>query len=457
MKVYKDEKDIKDQILASLDVSVEASVKMADPKDLIANVRQIIEAQIRDLAADKKEIKAGNDQEIEELLKKHPFITTGEAILASSNCNKNDDIFLPGELWEARKTSIGTPFNNNHEKEEIIGHTYGSYVLDEDKKVVADDASEVPSYLHLVSKFVLYEDIFPDLTNSIAENKYKVSLEAKIKDFDYGLIDADNNVEVVARNDETSFLTKYLRVFGGKGVYKDYKIGRVARGLVFTGMGNVKDPANDESVYLKVEATQNASEKTMADNKEQEVVFEKKMADLRAEYEAKVAAAVGEKTEALANVAKLEASIKDLQAKVGVLENTAKELAQAKADLEASQSKVKEVSDELAKIRADETAKARVQKLIEAGVKVDKPEEMLAKIKEMSDAAFDSMLDIFKNASVGIVASDKSKQEEAEAQIEAAKKDAKVDPTTSEGNVSVAKELSAAFMKLKKDKNKGKK
>lgn len=450
MQVYKDEQDIKDQILASLDVSMEASVKMANPKDLIANVRQIIEAQIKDLAADKKEIKAGTDEEIEELLKKHPFITTGEAILASSNCNRNDDIFLPSELWEARKTTIGTPFNNNHEKEEIIGHTYGFYVLDEDMKVVSEDSSEIPTYLHLVSKFVLYEDIFPDLTNSIAENKYKVSLEAKIKDFDYGLIDSSGGIEVVARNDETSFLTKYLRVFGGKGVYKDYKIGRVARGLVFTGMGNVENPANDESVYLKVKANQNASEKQMPDNKEQELVFEKKIADLHAEYEAKIAAILAEKTDALATVSKLEASLKDLEAKVGVLENTAKELAQAKADLEASQNKVKEVSDELAKIRADETAKARVQKLVEAGVKVEKPEEMLAKIKDMSDEAFNSMLDIFKNANVGVTASDKTK--EAEAQIEAAKKDAKTDPVATERETSVAKVLSAAIIKSKKSK-----
>ena len=44
---------------------------------------------------------------------------------------------------------------------------------------------------------------------------------------------------IVARNDESAFLTKHLRAYGGTGEYEGYKIGRSLRDISFSGKGLV--------------------------------------------------------------------------------------------------------------------------------------------------------------------------------------------------------------------------
>jgi hypothetical protein len=84
----------------------------------------------------------------------------------------------------------------------------------------------------------------------IAKGEWYVSMECLFYGFDYALKSADGSQRVIARNEETAFLTKYLRAYGGSGEWKDGRIGRVLRNISFSGIGLVRQPANPESVVL---------------------------------------------------------------------------------------------------------------------------------------------------------------------------------------------------------------
>lgn len=76
-------------------------------------------------------------------------------------------------------------------------------------------------------------------------------MECLFSDFDYSVVSPDGEMKVVARNDESAFLTKHLRVYGGKGVYEGYKVGRLLRNIAFSGKGLVNKPANPRSIILQ--------------------------------------------------------------------------------------------------------------------------------------------------------------------------------------------------------------
>ena len=75
-------------------------------------------------------------------------------------------------------------------------------------------------------------------------------MECLLKDFDYAVITPDGQHHIVARSDETSFLTKHLKVYGGTGYYDNCKIGRVLRNFTFSGKGLVHEPANPNSIIF---------------------------------------------------------------------------------------------------------------------------------------------------------------------------------------------------------------
>src|SRR5690606_1283431 len=80
-----------------------------------------------------------------------------------------------------------------------------------------------------------------------------VSVECLFTDFDYAVIDASSNEDqykIVERNQETAFLTKYMRAYGGEGVYQDKRIGRIPKNFIFSGQAITQNPANPESVIF---------------------------------------------------------------------------------------------------------------------------------------------------------------------------------------------------------------
>ena len=188
-----------------------------------------------------------------------------QSILVSSNWNKNDDIFDKGEVWLARNTPEDKPTNLEHDEATIIGHITSNWPITEDGNLIDEDTplQDLPSKYHILTGSVIYRAFSnPDLKDRaeklIAEiengQKY-VSMECLFNGFDYGLINASTGeYKVLARNDNTAYLTKHLRAYGGSGEHEGYKVGRVLRNITFSGKGFVDKPANPDSIIFTKKA-----------------------------------------------------------------------------------------------------------------------------------------------------------------------------------------------------------
>lgn len=197
-------------------------------------------------------INIGNDKASWDL---HPFFS----ILVSSGWNKNTDVFDNVEVWRARHSPKNKAVNIMHSQGDIIGHIIDNLVVDENLKVVADDTPEefLPSKLHLITASVIYkvwelpkkQSEINKLIASIIEGKTFVSMECLFKSFDFALINkTSGDQRLLLRNDETSFLTKKLRQYGGEGYYQNFTLGRLLRDITFSAQGLVDNPANPESI-----------------------------------------------------------------------------------------------------------------------------------------------------------------------------------------------------------------
>lgn len=243
IKIFDSEKDIEDAIRASLEARIIAS----------ATILPIGKQEAVAKALNEIEDKSGIvGQVLAEITPdKHPELMYGSAILASTVWNGNDDIFLPTEMWAARYTPIHQIFDQGHKRTEIIGHIIDARCKDEDGEIIK--GYECPGFFDIEVDWVMYHYIFPEIAKAIRENapdgKLAVSMEARMKGFDYGILSDNNEFSVIKRNKETSFLTKSLKAFGGTGEYKGKRLGRVLRNFVFNGMGNVTVPANERSQY----------------------------------------------------------------------------------------------------------------------------------------------------------------------------------------------------------------
>ena len=185
-----------------------------------------------------------------------------QSILVSSSWNRNDDIFDRAEVWAARATPEDKPTNLEHDENTIIGHITSNWPIDLDGKTIADDIDidDLPEKFHIVTGSVIYKAYStPELKERaerlIAEiengTKY-VSMECYFKGFDYGLTNKiTGEYKVLARNEDTAYLTKHLRAYGGSGEQDNYKLGRVLRNITFSGKGFVDKPANPDSIIFQ--------------------------------------------------------------------------------------------------------------------------------------------------------------------------------------------------------------
>jgi DNA repair exonuclease SbcCD ATPase subunit len=173
-------------------------------------------------------------------------------------------------------------------------------------------------------------------------------MEALFEDFDYALKDSKGNQYVISRNKASAFLTKHLRAYGGKGVYKEYKIGRLLRNLVFSGKGLVENPANPESLILN---------ETLAFHSKANIVSPELLGYT-------------------------SGSSNPLENKMNELESLNKKLLEVQAAL-AAETKAKE---ELEKRLTDEANKAAQAKIDDAVSKAAESEKALASLKEVLKA-----------------------------------------------------------------------
>jgi len=436
--IYSAEKDIADQV-AKASVVFSSKIEEVTDKDQLDKMVSLAKTLAN----------VDNVSNFEDLI-------SFKSILCSVGTNKNYDHLLAEEVWPARNTPINKQINYEHDERDIIGHMSHSLGMDVDGNVLGDTLAidELPSKFHIVDYGFLYNswaaaDLrqrMVDIVAAIKRGEMFVSMEALFKNFDYLLIDErTNSTELVKRNGETAFLTKYLRIYGGDGVYKDKKVARVLRYITFCGKGLVKRPANPESVIISMDAPyghtklmntlssgttlgtksvdlvwgpantwieqKNGEQRTMSAN---DIKLD---ADLLAKVEALTKAldqAQKEKVEAQAKAeadAKLtaknelddlrntveakDAELKTANDKINSLTEAAKASEVKVTELEAAN---KTLAGEMEAIKVAQKTSARVGKLVEAGKERADAEKLVATFEALDDTAFDEFVSVITAA-----------------------------------------------------------
>lgn len=339
-----------------------------------------------------------------------------ESVLVSCGWNKNDDVFMPEATWAARNTPEDKQFNFMHDENDIIGHITGSYVLTKDGKAVAD-TDDMPEDFDIITQAVLYNswtneenrERMETIISEIEEGKWYVSMECLFAGFDYALFGEDGSKKILARDEQSAFLTKHLRSYGGTGEYEGYKLGRALKNIAFSGKGLVSKPANPRSVILKSVAFNidddsnfDIGEFNMSDN-----LLEKQLEEVRAE----LTTAKAENEAIKAQIE--EAKDKEFASKVEAFESTIEEKDSSIAELEESikstQARVAELEDALAKsneelasakehmeeMKKKEKMEKRKASLIEAGFDQEDVDAALAALDGLADEAFDSVVAMY--------------------------------------------------------------
>ena len=327
-----------------------------------------------------------------------------QSILVSSSWNRNDDVFDRAEVWAARKTPEHKPTNLEHDENLIIGHITSNWPIDNQGKTIAEDieVDELPDKFHIVTGSVIYKAYSsPELKERaeklIAEiengTKY-VSMECYFKGFDYGLTDkVTGDYKVLARNDSTAYLTKYLKAYGGQGEHDNYKIGRVLRNITFSGKGFVNKPANPDSIIFNKRLIEDLLDKKN-DNLLKTGVLENKPT-INTDTENIVMSENIEKQVAEINE-KLDSVSVNCADQVAEAQATASELQQTNQTLEATMKEKEELleakSEELETLakKHDEEVKSKKEEMAEMKKEKEKAkselEEVVASKTELEEA-----------------------------------------------------------------------
>lgn len=344
-----------------------------------------------------------------------------ESILASVGWNNNDDVFDAKEVWTARNTPVDKQFNYMHDESDIIGHLTSSKIVATDGSVVDDDTDfeELPSQFDIVVGSVLYrtwsdekrQERMDQIIDDILEGKWFVSMECLFRNFDYAIITPDGYNKVLARNDDTSFLTKHLRVYGGTGEFDGNKIGRLLRNFTFSGKGLVDNPANPKSYITKTddykEVSSFAGSLTTAD--ELNISNEEKfMSNVSQEQYDALKAELDQLKSSQAE--EVENQIKSLKDEINALAeaketvdnelSASKEVATAKDETIAKLEKeVEELKSQLAEAKKTIQEKEEAEKcakrkaaLLEK-VEEEKADNLVEKFSNASDEMFDALVE----------------------------------------------------------------
>lgn len=389
IKVYAEEKELglEEVILANSSFACEFQLEIADEFD-ISRYKESIRATAGEAV--------GDDYTLHYL----------KSIMVSTGANKNDDVFLPAELWKARHTPEDKPFNYEHDQDDVIGHITANVCILDNGEVIPDDTQidDLPEEFHILATSVLYkewkteekQERMNEILADIKEGKRSVSMECILTNFDYLLIENEGSKKAIAsivpRKKNTAYLTKHLRIYGGTGMYEGKKVKRVLRDITFSGKGLVTNPANPKSIILNTIASADSVYNITSENKESsmaENLLEKENVELKAEVASLKATLKDNDQKVLTEaVASAKASVKELSDKNEKLE---KDLANATASLkEVSTSKV-ELEAALAKIENENRINSRVNAVATSlSLDAEKAKVIVASLAKLDDEEFAS-------------------------------------------------------------------
>ncbi len=336
-----------------------------------------------------------------------------QSILVTSSWNKNDDIFSKEEIWAAKNTPEDKPTNLEHDENTIIGHIISNWSITDDGILIDENTpvENLPEKFHIVTGSVIYKSyVNPELKERTArliaeiENGTKyVSMECMFKGFDYGLInEATGQYKILSRSEDTAFLTKYLRAYGGSGKYDNHKIGRVLRNITFSGKGYVDKPANPDSIIFNKDSFIGLSnlkntEKTISGVSENStnhmevnnMSLDTQVAELKEKVEAMTDCASATK-EAYAQIVELKEQIVALENTIQAKDSELAESKTAYETLVSSTEAAKKMTEEEMMKKEEEMKKAKSE--LDAALEAvaaykGKEEEMMKKEKKMKRMA----------------------------------------------------------------------
>jgi hypothetical protein len=418
-----------------------------------------------------------------------------QSILVSTSWNKNDDIFDKAEVWKAKSTPEHKPTNLEHNENEIIGHIISNWPIDDDGKIIDENITidTLPEKYHILTGSVIYKaftnpelkERAEKLISEIESGTKYVSMECFFNGFDYGITNkTTGEYKVLARNEETSYLTKHLRAYGGLGEHEDYKIGRVLRNITFSGKGFVDKPANPDSIIFtkdvlsydnkKIEEEKNDLFAEMgvfsnqANIKETDMNLENELAELKQKVEAMndcselVKEAYASVDQFKTQASELEVSIKEKGEALELAKNSIEaletekeaeakkygeemkkkqeEMEKMKAELDAANEIIAAYKDKEAEMARKEKMMNRKASLLEAGLDDDAASASVEKFESLNDEAFDGIV-----ALIAAMKPKKAKMEEEEA-MKMKPKAEEIETETTESTEETSEEVDASAL-----------
>jgi len=337
-----------------------------------------------------------------------------KSVLVSTGWNKNDDVFDADQTWAARSTPEDKQFNFMHNENDIIGHITGSYVVDRNGEKIEAADNDVPSQFDIITEAVIYNswtnpenrDRMQKIISEIEEGKWFVSMECLFAGFDYAVQDQGGNSRLITRSEESAFLTKHLRAYGGTGEYEGYKIGRSLRDISFSGKGLVSRPANPRSIILdsskafSVKEQSSISTVSKGDNNMSDTNLEKQLADLQdggvassqEEIKTEISTDTLEK-EYAEKVSVLETSLAERDTAIKAFED---KVASLEETLAGKDKELSELSAAVKDMQKKEKNRTRKDKLVSAGFEETEAEDSLVLYDALEDQAFEAIVAMYK-------------------------------------------------------------
>jgi len=195
------------------------------------------------------------------------------SILVSAGTNKNGAHFIPSEMLKAHNTIVNKAIDIEHDESRVIGHIYDCAFLHKngdrlDPEQVMAEAAEAGTDIDemdidVVVAGVIHKMRFPEVADEVSEGDWKVSMECYFKDFDIKIGDtiiSRQEAQQLGYNPE-ELVGNFVKITAGQKELGVHTVSRVLRGITFSGMGIVKNPANPHSIILETADIKEKQEK----------------------------------------------------------------------------------------------------------------------------------------------------------------------------------------------------
>ena len=166
---------------------------------------------------------------------------------------------------KSSQTIVAKAVDVEHNEEEIIGHIYACAFTDKDgnkldiQELTALEASKLDAQdMHIEIASVVYKTRFPALAKEIKDGEWKVSMETYYTSYDILVGSTIMTLEEAQLMGfdvaNESLYGKQAKIVKAGKVVDQGKVAKVLRGLCFSGVGIVKNPANKPSIIFEATA-----------------------------------------------------------------------------------------------------------------------------------------------------------------------------------------------------------